>query len=172
MIIQSSTPTELPIAVFTSTVTFALTPTLIPSYTPLAVVPPQLPPSPFDVLSQWLDEFKMELFKAGSWAEAVIGLLFSFILVLIWKLLTHEFPDLARRTESWWDSLTYPGKIININTADQTVLESISGIGPSLANNIIQYRNTNGNFKTIDDLLMVPGIGRTKLDKIRRMIKV
>ncbi|MEW6573849.1 MAG: ComEA family DNA-binding protein [Bacillota bacterium] len=56
---------------------------------------------------------------------------------------------------------------ININTADARTLEELPGIGPSLAQRIIEYRAANGLFSTVDDLINVPGIGEKKLAQLR-----
>ncbi|PWH17569.1 MAG: hypothetical protein DDG60_01745 [Anaerolineae bacterium] len=60
-----------------------------------------------------------------------------------------------------------PGGLININTADAALLETIPGIGPTIANRIVSYREANGPFQKVDDLLKVPGIGPNTLEKIR-----
>ena len=62
--------------------------------------------------------------------------------------------------------------LININKATQTELETLNGIGPSLALKIIEYREKNGNFKTIDDIKNVPGIGENKFNNIKNYINV
>ncbi len=56
---------------------------------------------------------------------------------------------------------------ININTASASKLEELSGIGPSKADSIIDYRNDNGPFKNVDELLNVSGIGAKTLEKIK-----
>jgi len=61
---------------------------------------------------------------------------------------------------------------ININTADASELQKLSGIGPGKAKSIIDYRNKNGPFKSVDDLLNVSGIGEKTLEKIRDEIVV
>lgn len=61
---------------------------------------------------------------------------------------------------------------ININTATQTELETLSGIGPSTAQKIIDYRNTNGDFENIEDIKNVPGIGDAKFESIKDSIEV
>lgn len=61
---------------------------------------------------------------------------------------------------------------ININTATQTELEVLPGIGPSTAIKIINYRNTNGKFKKIEDIKNVPGIGEAKFQNIEEQITV
>ena len=61
---------------------------------------------------------------------------------------------------------------VNINTADATGLQQISGIGPSKAQKIIAYREQNGKFKSIEDLTNVSGIGEKTLESIRDQICV
>ena len=62
--------------------------------------------------------------------------------------------------------------IVNINTAPQTELEQLPGIGASIATRIIDYRNKNGKFKAIEDIKNVTGIGESKYEKIKDNIKV
>lgn len=61
---------------------------------------------------------------------------------------------------------------ININNATQTQLEELPGIGPSTALKIIQYREENGKFKSIEDIKKVSGIGESKYSKIKDLISV
>ena len=62
--------------------------------------------------------------------------------------------------------------LVNINTATLNELMSISGIGESKAKSIIEYRNTNGNFKSIEDIKNVSGIGDALFAKIKDYITV
>lgn len=62
--------------------------------------------------------------------------------------------------------------VVNINTASQTELETLPGIGPSLALKIIEYRKQNGKFSSIGDIKNVSGIGDNKFEKIKSYIKV
>lgn len=59
---------------------------------------------------------------------------------------------------------------ININTATQTELETLPGIGPSTAEKIINYRKENGKFGSIEDIKKVSGIGESKYSKIKDYI--
>lgn len=59
---------------------------------------------------------------------------------------------------------------VNINTATQTELEELPGIGPSTALKIIQYRDENGKFKNIEDIKEVSGIGENKYSNIKDLI--
>jgi competence protein ComEA len=63
-----------------------------------------------------------------------------------------------------------PTGLININTATQAELESLPGIGPSLAQRILAYREENGLFKTIEDIQQVKGIGPAIFDRIKDLI--
>ena len=62
--------------------------------------------------------------------------------------------------------------IVNINTANQTELETLPGIGPSLAMRIISYRKQNGNFFKIEDLKNVSGIGESKFRELKDFVTV
>ena len=62
--------------------------------------------------------------------------------------------------------------IININTATIDELDSLPGIGNSKAQNIIDYRNINGNFETIEDIMNVNGIGTAIYEQIKTYITV
>lgn len=64
------------------------------------------------------------------------------------------------------------GGKVNINTANQTELETLTGIGPSTAQKIIEYRNQNGKFGTIEDIQNVSGIGDSKFENIKNHICV
>ena len=55
---------------------------------------------------------------------------------------------------------------VDLNTADAAQLESLPGIGPSLADRIVAYRAINGPFASVDDLLDVNGITDTRLQDI------
>ena len=57
--------------------------------------------------------------------------------------------------------------IININRATKSEFDSLAGIGPVIAGRIVTYRNQNGSFMAIEDLLKVSGVGPKTLEKIR-----
>lgn len=61
---------------------------------------------------------------------------------------------------------------VNINTASQAELDSLPGIGPALAQRIIDFRVENGNFNSIEDIQNVKGIGDSKYEDIKDKIVV
>ncbi len=61
---------------------------------------------------------------------------------------------------------------IDINTADAATLESLPGIGPALAGRIIRYREEQGPFSTIEELMNVQGIGERTYDRLRGLVTV
>jgi competence protein ComEA len=65
-----------------------------------------------------------------------------------------------------------PSLPININSASQIVLETLPGIGATRARDIILYRETNGEFETIEDLQKVTGIGPVTYERLRSLITV
>ena len=65
-----------------------------------------------------------------------------------------------------------PGGLININTASQSELESLPGIGPVLAQRIIEYRQSHGPFSNAEEIMDVSGIGPGIFKKIKDLITV
>ncbi len=61
---------------------------------------------------------------------------------------------------------------VDLNTADQAALETLPRIGPALAERIISWREENGRFASVDDLLAVPGIGEKLLAGVRDGVRV
>ena len=58
------------------------------------------------------------------------------------------------------------GSLVNINTADSARLQSLPGIGPKRAEDIIAYREANGAFQSPEDLVRVSGIGQSLVDEL------
>lgn len=65
-----------------------------------------------------------------------------------------------------------PTGLININTATSAQLQKLDGIGDTYAQRIIEYREVNGGFDSIDELINVKGIGEKRLENIRPYIKL
>lgn len=61
---------------------------------------------------------------------------------------------------------------VNINTASQSELEMVRGVGPAKAKAIVQYREANGAFKSVDELDNVKGFGKATVEKLRSDLTV
>jgi len=61
---------------------------------------------------------------------------------------------------------------INVNTASATELATLKGIGPAKAQAIVEHRDKNGQFKTVDDLKLVRGVGDKMLEQLRPQVTV
>lgn len=76
-------------------------------------------------------------------------------------------------TQDKTDEITAPTRVVtlvNVNTATAEELETLTGIGPSLAQAIIDYRAEHGDFTAAEDFLNVKGIGEAKLEGFRAEI--
>ena len=78
---------------------------------------------------------------------------------------------IIKETENEQSENTVSDKI-NINTADSEELQKLYRIGPALAERIIEYRNSFGNFVTIEEIMEVKGIGEKTFEKIKDEICV
>ena len=61
---------------------------------------------------------------------------------------------------------------INLNTADEETLDLLPGIGPAYAQRIVEYRIENGPFHTIEEIMLVSGIGEKKFEAMKDLITV
>ena len=64
------------------------------------------------------------------------------------------------------------GGKVNVNTADQATLETLPRVGPAMAQRIIDWREANGRFSVVDDLLEVAGVGEATLEGLRDLVTV
>lgn len=71
-----------------------------------------------------------------------------------------------------WTADDRPDGVVNINTADPAQLQLLPGVGKTVAERIIAFRESNGDFEAVDELVAVRGIGDTSLDKLRPWVTV
>jgi competence protein ComEA len=67
---------------------------------------------------------------------------------------------------------TAPAQVVNINTAPADQLEQLPGVGPKTAARIVEYRQKNGGFKKIEELMNVRGIGEKAFLKMKAQLTV
>ncbi len=65
-----------------------------------------------------------------------------------------------------------PDGRVNLNTADAAQLDTLPRIGAAMAERIIQWRDANGRFTSVEDLLAVPGIGDKMLESLRDLVTI
>jgi competence protein ComEA len=64
------------------------------------------------------------------------------------------------------------GALVNLNTADAAALDTLPGVGPATAKSILDWREKNGRFSTVEDLLSVSGIGEKTFADLRELVTV
>ena len=106
-------------------------------------------------------------------ALAVLTVLFAVSLAFLHKT-SYEgtaHGDYTVSVQEKTDEITAPTRVlVNVNTANAEELETLTGIGPSLAQAIVDYRAGHGAFRSAEDLLLVKGIGEAKLEGFRAEI--
>lgn len=75
--------------------------------------------------------------------------------------------DDQKATENNIGTYVRDDKLLNINTASQNEFQKLTGIGESTARKIIEYRELNGYFKNLEELMNVSGIGKSKFNAIK-----
>ena len=79
---------------------------------------------------------------------------------------------LQENSETQITSATSESDLVNINTADETELQKLYRVGPAIAKRIIEYREQNGKFQTVEDIKKVRGIGQKTFEKMKDKITV
>lgn len=104
---------------------------------------------------------------------AALTVLFAVSLVFLHKTAYEgaSHGNYTVTTQDKTDEITAPTRVlVNVNTADAEELETLTGIGPALAQAIVDYRAEHGDFTAAEDLLNVKGIGEAKLEGFRAEI--
>ncbi|MCR5825073.1 MAG: helix-hairpin-helix domain-containing protein [Oscillospiraceae bacterium] len=118
--------------------------------------------------------------KFGGAHAALLLLTVAFLVSLAWLSLRGEAPVAAAGGYTVSVERSVPeeqrsvpkAEPVDVNTAAAEELESLPGIGPVLAQRIVDYRTAHGAFSAVEDLLEVEGIGSAKLEDIRGSITV
>lgn len=111
--------------------------------------------------------------KPGIWCMlTVTGMVLVFLTAFFWWRETNRAPIQIFEAADFPSEGTSDGLRININTASAEQLQTLPGIGPALAQKIVQYRQNNGPFSSVSQITMVKGIGLSLLDGILDYITV
>ncbi len=65
-----------------------------------------------------------------------------------------------------------PAQPVNVNTASEEELQQLPGVGPTMARAIVRYRARNGAFRRIEELLIIRGMSRAKLRRLRPYLRL
>lgn len=89
------------------------------------------------------------------------------------KIIILEIGEVSENIETQVSNISYKSdNKVNINTASKGELKNLNGIGDVLADRIIEYRESNNNFKSIEEIKEVKGIGEKKFEEIKDDIKI
>ena len=100
--------------------------------------------------------------------------LFAFVILSLLAAAPHRAAaqTVSRTSAKASSSAAATGLVVNLNTASATDLEGLPGIGAKTAARIIEYRQKNGPFKKVEDLMNVRGIGEKNFLKLKPQIAV
>lgn len=96
----------------------------------------------------------------------------TFVASLVALLLAAPVVSFAQQAAPAAAPVEKAGPTTNINTASSSELESLPGVGPKLAQRIIEYREKNGGFKKLEDLMNVQGIGEKNFLKLKSKLSI
>jgi competence protein ComEA len=133
-------------------------------------------PEAVNLASPLSDGMKVDILKKGAPATFEAsdnGAVDNGAVDLYGRPATSNTHRTSRRSSSRGSShKLQPGQTLDINTATEAELLQLPGVGPSLARRIVEYREANGPFDTVDDLQNVSGIGPSKFAKMEPFVRL
>lgn len=102
----------------------------------------------------------------------MIRIVVAVLLVLGLGVAANAAQDAPRRSSATAPASGSASALVNLNTATAAQLESLPGIGKATAERILEYRQKNGSFKKVEDLMNVRGVGEKSFLKLKPMITV
>jgi competence protein ComEA len=102
----------------------------------------------------------------------MIRMMTAIVLVIGLVAASVSAQDAAKPSAKAMTSSASSGTPLNLNTATVAQLETLPGIGKSTAERILEYRQKNGGFKKVEDLMNVRGVGEKSFLKLKSLITV
>ena len=109
--------------------------------------------------------------KRAVTLSLAITLAFSAVLLAV-RLTPPRETEMTGGNAETAERELLPGEKLNINSADEAELTLLPGIGDTLAAAIVQYRQENGDFAAVEDIMNVSGIGEKRFENIRDYITI
>jgi len=103
--------------------------------------------------------------------KIVMSIICAVLLTISYNQAIGAEKDGQAPADNQVESAAIMGKI-DLNNADITALSELPGVGPKTAERIDAYRQANGPFKSVDDLINVKGIGPVKFEKLKPLVTV
>ena len=127
-----------------------------------------------DRFFQPVEMFSLTRYEKGIVVFLAVSIVLGCGLLYFQKINSKPPPAISRPPSFYKDKLPVrSGRtafVIDINKADSRDLTQLSGIGPVLAQRIIDYRSDNGTFKQIDEIKNISGIGNKKFERIKEFL--
>jgi comEA protein len=102
----------------------------------------------------------------------MLRIAFSSVALAGLATLFAAIPSIAAQTKPQTSARSSTTQVVNINTASAAEFEALPGIGPKMAARIIEYRQKNGPFKKVEELMNVRGLGEKNFLKLKAQLTI
>jgi competence protein ComEA len=102
----------------------------------------------------------------------MLRIAFSSVALAGLATLFAAIPSIAAQTKPQASAKSSTTQVVNINTASAAEFEALPGIGPKMAARIIEYRQKNGPFKKVEELMNVRGLGEKNFLKLKAQLTI